>query len=621
MSPSATSWLDLLINSISGIVALALLLLVLGTGLRQRLNQTFGLFAASAALTGLSSAITSLTLWLDIGRPIFWAELASAGVYFAGPALFAFAASYVSTWANTPATDPGQRIKSPKRNWHTVVAGVGFAVGLAMLPMLFSQRIVSQIYLDQSDLYFPELTTLGYAISVGPLLFEALALMLFWRNRRRLGGTSLAASTAILLIGRLFGVLVPIPFPTVSFTFAVGLIVMGYAMTNRQIFNPLRTLTGQLESQVAQRTLELQQARDKLQSLNEQRQKVAEINREVAQAATPVEMLNIRVELIHDRLGYHHIYIYQPDETNQYLVIQAAAGTTARTVMERKHQMQIGGLSLAGQAAVENRPRMATAVNDDAVYFGDIALPSARAELALPLLVGNRLLGVLDIQSIYADAFSDQDQNVLASLTDQVAVTLDNARLLQQREAALAALGKIQRQYLRQAWQSTLGRQEDAPAYVYADGDGVKATSLYAAASSEVAQAARDGQTLVSGEQDNPATTLTLPIFLRNQIIGALRLQHKPGRAWQPEDVDTLGSITDRLGPALETARLSEEAQRRVAHERFIREISDRMQRAPDMASLMRITAEELNKVLNASRTYVRLGTPTELDSGDGAEV
>jgi GAF domain-containing protein len=617
MSPSAIFWLDLLISSISGTVALALLLLVLSTGLRQRLNQTFGLFAASAALSGFSSAITSLTLSFSIGRPIFWTELASAGVYFVGPALFAFAASYGSIWTNTS----GQQTEPSKRNWRTVATTIGFVVGLAMLPMLFSHNIVSQVYLDQSGLYYSELTTLGYAIAVGPLLFEALALLLFWQHRHRLGGTSLAASTAILLIGRLLGTLVPIPFPIISFTFAIGLMVMGYAMTNRQIFNPLRTLTGQLESQVAQRTLELQQARDKLQRLNEQQQKVAEINREVAQAATPVEMLHTLVELIHNRLGHHHIYVYQPDESHQYLVIQAAAGTTARTVMERKHQIQIGGLCLAGQVAVENRPRLATAEGDDAVYFGDTALPSARAEIALPLLVGNRLLGVLDIQSIYADAFSDQDLNVLASLAAQVAVTLDHARLLQQREAALAELGKVQQQYLRQAWQSTLGRQADAPAYVYAAGDGVKATSLHTAASPEIAQATRESQALVSGEQDNPATTLTLPIFLRNQIIGALQLQHKPGRAWQPDDIDTLGNITERLGPALETARLSEEAQRRVAHERFIREISDRMQRATDMKSLMRITAEELNTVLSASRTYVRLGTAAQLTGGDEAEV
>ena len=59
---------------------------------------------------------------------------------------------------------------------------------------------------------------------------------------------------------------------------------------------------------------------------------------------------------------------------------------------------------------------------------------------------------------------------------------------------------------------------------------------------------------------------------------------------------------------ALEAARLSNETQQRVSRERFIREITDQMQRAPDMSSLMRITAEELNKTLTTSRVYLWLG-------------
>jgi GAF domain-containing protein len=80
-----------------------------------------------------------------------------------------------------------------------------------------------------------------------------------------------------------------------------------------------------------------------------------------------------------------------------------------------------------------------------------------------------------------------------------------------------------------------------------------------------------------------------------------------------------LQTLTEQLGAALESARLYQDTQRRAARERILREISDRMQGAADMETLMRIAAEELNKALGASRTYVRLGTEA-LPSSNGDE-
>jgi GAF domain-containing protein len=226
--------------------------------------------------------------------------------------------------------------------------------------------------------------------------------------------------------------------------------------------------------------------------------------------------------------------------------------------------------------------------------------------LALPLLVGDRLLGVLDIQSIHFEAFSDEDLAVMASLADQVAITLDDSRLLKETKAALVELENAQHRYLRQAWKAATTGPQLASAYVYTDSGNVSATSVEAARSPEIAQAAVRGQAVISaGDQ----STLALPITLRGQVIGAIDLSLKPGRSWQPEQIEALNEISERLGMALEAARLSNETQQRVSRERFIREITDQIQRAPDMPSLMRITAEELNKTLASSRVYLWLGT------------
>jgi hypothetical protein len=72
---------------------------------------------------------------------------------------------------------------------------------------------------------------------------------------------------------------------------------------------------------------------------------------------------------------------------------------------------------------------------------------------------------------------------------------------------------------------------------------------------------------------------------------------------------------------ALERAQLWEEAQRRAERERLVSELSEQMQRASDMETLMRITAEGLNQALGGSRVFVRMGTETELTAEIEAQL
>ena len=613
MYPSQAFWVDTLVSLLAGLSALSILWLVPGVGLRQRLTRTFIWFAVCASLVGIGSAIANVILLLDslsieqnlnFGSPLFWFELAAVGFYFVGPALLGFAVTYVKTEAR----------------WYNWVIIGGVLLGLILLPLIFSHQLVEQVYLDQAGVAFWKVTSLGY-VAVGiPFVFEFLALSLLVRHRQYLSSAKLAVGLAVLLAGGILGSLLSIPFPVINSSFAIGVLTLSYVVAGEQIFNPLRSLAERLETTVTERTQELERARDKLQRFNEQQQRVAELNREIARLSSPDEMAEALVELLHDRFGYHHVYVYQCDESYQYLELWAAAGSVASMLLERGQRLVVGGRSLVGQVALGRRPRMVRAQGDDAFYFENTALPGARTEMALPLLVGERLLGVLDLQSAHLWDFSEEDLSVLTILANQCAVTLDNANLLQEAEKALAELAQIQRQDVRQAWQSFVGQAGEIPAYVYADGDGIEKARLAKVWSEAIAQAVTARQPLVSGQKEHPASTLSLPITLRGQVIGALELQHKEGAAWQPEDVEMMGRVVERLGLALETARLSQETRRRIAREQFLRNISDKMQRATDVASLMRVTAEETNKALGATRAYVRMTADKPLVCEDGVE-
>ncbi len=620
MHPSVAFWLDTLVNLVTGLAALVLLALAIVLGLRRRLHPSFGLFAAAAALAGLATAVANLVLWLDsrvplpwpgrarvadsggFGNPLLWMELATLGFYFVGPAVLAFTVAFSETRAESS--------ESPSTRWHKAVAMIGFLAGLALLPALFNGQIITRIYLDRADLVRWEITRLGHAVPAGPLLLELLALLLLWRNRRRPAGAALAIGIAILLMAGTAAALVRLPFPLASLIFAAGILVTGYVVMSQQIYSPIRRYIKRLEGTTVECTRQLEKSRDKLQRLKEGQRLIAQIGREIAQIADPSAMLAHLAELIHERLDYPHVFIYQPDQTQHDLVIQAAAGPSARAVMQRGHRLSVGAHALAAQAASECRARFAEASNEDAIYFEETALPDACAEIAVPLLFDDRLLAVLDLQSTQLEAFSYEDLALITTLADQVVVTLDNVRLLQEAQVARAELEEAHRQRLRQAWQSAIGRAENAPACVYSDGAGITATSLSAAWSPEIAQAAASGQPLVSDE-----TTLTLPILLRGQVIGALQLRHKPGRAWHPDEIETLGHVAERLALALENVRLIEETQRSAAREQLTREITGQMRESMNVSAILQRTIQQLGHAVGAEEVAVRI-MPPALHSG-----
>ena len=125
-----------------------------------------------------------------------------------------------------------------------------------------------------------------------------------------------------------------------------------------------------------------------------------------------------------------------------------------------------------------------------------------------------------------------------------------------------------------------------------------------------------------AGEQDEyreAQTALVVPLKLREQVIGTMTLHEtRRQRPWDAGEIAMAETVAEQVALSVENLRLMDEAQRRAARERLVGEISDQMQRATDMGALLRITAEELNRVLGGSRAYVRLGTQADLAAGSG---
>lgn len=350
----------------------------------------------------------------------------------------------------------------------------------------------------------------------------------------------------------------------------------------------LRELISSLEQRVADRTRNLQAA--------------AEVARATASVLDAEELLRQTVDLVRERFDLYYVGIFTLDEARQFAVLRAGTGEAGRKMLEQGHKLEVGGGSMIGQCVATGQARIALDVGAEAVRFDNPLLPKTRSEMALPLRSRGRVIGAMTVQSTKEAAFDEADIAVMQTMADQVAIALDNARLLAETQAALEAERRAYGELSWQAWNELL-RTRTTWGYRYANR---AITPVAEDWRPEMLEAVQTGRS-VSSDGTGDAT-LAVPIKIRDQVIGVLNLRKSGGEAWSNDEIALLETLSEQLGVALDSARLYQDTQRRAARERLAREITDRMRRAPDVEKIVQTVVDELFNTLGTSRAFVRLG-------------
>jgi len=212
----------------------------------------------------------------------------------------------------------------------------------------------------------------------------------------------------------------------------------------------------------AQREVEMQreemlriseEANTRTRRLANEMQTVVDVSTAVTSLMNVDELLPIVVNLTKDRFQLYHAHIYLLSEDGEFLNLAAGAGDAGRAMLEHGHRISANNPnSIVARAA---RTRTAAIVNDVTLapdFLPNLLLPDTRAEMALPMIVGDHLLGVLDVQSELVGRFDDEDAQIKAALAAQVAVAVENARRFQsiaEAEAALSETGLQLRQTIQ----------------------------------------------------------------------------------------------------------------------------------------------------------------------------
>jgi GAF domain-containing protein/ABC-type uncharacterized transport system substrate-binding protein len=338
-----------------------------------------------------------------------------------------------------------------------------------------------------------------------------------------------------------------------------------------------------LEERVAVRTRDLEQRTEELAI-------AATVARDAAALQDLDELLSTAVELISERFGFYHAGIFLSNETGQEAVLAAASSEGGRRMLARGHRLR-RGQGIVGYVLKYREPRIALDVGADAVWFDNPDLEGTRSELGLPLIVQGRVIGVLDVQSTEPEAFSDQDIAMLQTMADQLALAIENARLLQKSEQSLRELQRLYGGESGEAWQKRVAREPRVYRYT-----GVNVEPLSLSEAGEVVGEDENGHRLVAA------------IPLRDQVLASVALLRDPSEPpWSQEERALVEAITTQAGLALENARLLEETRDRAAREQLIGEITSQIRAEVEVQAVLERALAELGEVLDVRRAIVEL--------------
>lgn len=357
----------------------------------------------------------------------------------------------------------------------------------------------------------------------------------------------------------------------------------------------------------------------------EEIRQITRFNAETSVLENENAILSRTINIVRDQLGYNYAQIYLLDEQGN-LAQRVRTGLGVELVSVRQ-DFNIGDANIISEAA---RTQQIVAVSrvDDERRHGHL-LPGVNYGIAVPILYRDTILGVLDVQR-ETQSFNESQMAALNLLAQQIGAqlvqrreleavrrslyeqeaTADNLRrqLQELRHAGRESSGSAWNSYLQQKGQELIGF--DLPEQ---GGTLRLATEL----SPELQAAMTRGG--IYQESDADGYTVSVPINLRGQVLGAMSFRLPKDRPLSDRQIEMMQNVSDRLALSLETKRLFEQSQAQALRERKASETANLLISATDVRAVLNLAAESFNRALGAINTHIYL-QPSFLSEQQGEQ-
>ncbi len=342
----------------------------------------------------------------------------------------------------------------------------------------------------------------------------------------------------------------------VSATDELGIVTVQF---NRMV-SQLESLQTTLEQQVLERTKQLTATN--------------EVGRAAASSLNPDELLGRVVNLFPEQFGYYYAAIYLLDQSEKWAELKHATGEAGMVLKQNHHRLEVLGKNMVGGAIREKKARIAQIASEEKQRFENPLLPYTRSEIALPLIVGEHVLGALDVQSTREADFGPQVIDTMQNMASQVAIALENARLFQEAQGVIKEMQAVQQQYLMEGW---TGFTTENQQLEYTVGD----------------------------ESLEETRTIEVPISLRDQILGGITIDGRDELTNEQQSL--VDAVAKQAAVALENARLVSQSRQAAMRERMIAEINSKIWSATTIDGVLQTVVKELGRRLDASQATIEL--------------
>lgn len=358
----------------------------------------------------------------------------------------------------------------------------------------------------------------------------------------------------------------------------IGHIYIAYQNDAHDFVDEESALMGGISRRISS-VIETRNLVGQLQTQAESLQKVALISTTVATIRNPYQLTQQVAELIQVQFGLYQTAVFTLEEND--LILAGAAGPVSLDMVDQAPSISLQTQkSLVAKGARIRQPILVNDVAADTDFMPHPMLPDTRAEIVTPLLVGDEVLGVLDLQSDAPNSFNEQDQNIFTTLAFQVAISLQNAYQYEQTQSALEELRSLQQVITGESWQGFMANRGHRIRGFVANRQDLQTISV----SSDAAPA--DGAPAAATSLAEESA-FTAPVQIRGMTVGKIGVRKQEGSVVSEDNQALLAAISQQVAEALERARLFEETEIARAQTDQLYAGSERVVRATTLDEIM----------------------------------